>query len=196
MGQRLNIQIEMDIPDSNESKVLANAYYHWSGYTSSAYELVKKIADSNYWNDECKLADPVAQAINLLEVTGAGLTEEEFTDEYPEDIYKKATSRDKGLIAISEKGIKETQNWEEARVIINLSTGMVDMGGVYYLDEVDEVDEEDEDEDVENIPELEYDLHTSISDFTKVYNEFHEKIESKNFYKVIDTDKQVLVVIG
>ena len=193
MGQRLNIQIEMDIPDNSESKVLANAYYHWSGYTSSAYELVKKIADSNYWKEECKLADPVAQAISLLEVTGAGLTKNEFTDKYPESIYKISTDRNEGLIAISEAGIAETQNWEEARVTINLSTNMVDMGGVYYLDEVDE---EEEEETTEDIPELEYDLHTSISDFTKVYNEFHEKIESKNKYKVIDTHKQVLGVIG
>lgn len=174
MGQRLNIQIEMDIPDSNESKVLANAYYHWLGSTRSAYELVKLIADSEYWNDNCTIMDPVEKAIRILEVTGAGLTKDEF-------------------IAISEAGMLETQNWEEARVTINLTTKMVDMGGVYYLDEVDE---EDEDETLDDIPELEYDLHTSISDFTKVYNEFHEKIESKNFYKVIDTNKQVLGVIG
>ena len=193
MGQRLNIQIEMDIPDSSESKVLANAYYHWSGYTSSAYELVKMIADSEYWNDNCTIMDPVEKAIRLLEVTGAGLTKDEFTDMYPESKYNKSTTRSNGLIAISEEGIQETQYWEEARVTINLTTKMVDMGGVYYLDEVDE---EDEDETLEDIPELEYDLHTSISDFTKVYDEFHEKIESKNNYKVIDTHKQVLGVIG
>ena len=193
MGQRLNIQIEMDIPNSSESKVLANAYYHWSGYTSSAYELVKKIADSNYWNEECKLADPVAQAINLLEVTGAGLTKDEFTDEYPESIYKLSTDRNDGLIAISEAGIAETQNWEEARVTINLSTNMVDMGGVYYLDEVDE---EEEEETTEDIPELEYDLHTSIYEFDKVYYEFKWEIEGKSKHKVIDTDKQVLGIIG
>ena len=193
MGQRLNIQIEMDIPDSSESKVLANAYYHWSGYTSSAYELVKMIADSVYWNDNCTIMDPVEKAIRILEVTGAGLTKDEFTDVYPESKYKLSTNRNDGLIAISEKGIEETQNWEEARVTINLSTKMIDMGGVYYLDEVDE---EDEDEDVANIPELEYDLHTSIYEFVNVYNEFHEKVESKNNYKVIDTHKQVLAVIG
>ena len=193
MGQRLNIQIEMDIPDSSESKVLANAYYHQSGYTSSAYELVKKIADSNYWNDECMLADPVAQAISLLEVTGAGLTKDEFTDKYPESIYKLSTNRNDGLIAISEAGMLETQNWEEARVTINLTTKTVDMGGVFYLDEVDEVDE---DETLEDIPELEHDLHTSIYEFDKVYNEYQDKVESKNNYKVIDTDKQVLGVIG
>ena len=190
MGQRLNIQIEMDIPDSSESKVLANAYYHWSGYTSSAYELVKMIADSEYWNDNCTIMDPVEKAIRILEVTGAGLTKDEFTEAYPESKYKLFTNINDGLIAISEEGMLETQNWEEARVTINLTTKMVDMGGVYYLDEVDE------DETLDDIPELEYDLHTSISDFTKVYNEFHEKLESKNKYKVIDTNKQVLDVIG
>ena len=193
MGQRLNIQIEMDIPNSSESKVLANAYYHWSGYTSSAYELVKQIADSDYCNVECTIMDPVEKAIRLLEATGAGLTKDEFTDTYPESKYKLSTNRNDGLIAISEAEMTETQNWEEARVTINLSTNMVDMGGVYFLDEVDE---EDEDETLEDIPELEYDLNTSIHDFTKVYNEFHEKIESKNNYKVIDTHKQVLGIIG
>lgn len=193
MGQRLNIQIEMDIPDSSESKVLANAYYHWSGYTSSAYELVKQIADSDYCNVECTIMDPVEKAIRLLEATGAGLTKDEFTDEYPESKYKLSTNRNDGLIAISEAGMTETQKWEEARVTINLSTNMVDMGGVYFLDEIDE---EEEEETTEDIPELEYDLHTSIYEFDKVYDEFHEKLESKNKYKVMDTNKQVLGVIG
>ena len=192
MGQRLNIQIEMDIPDSSESKVLANAYYHWSGYTSSAYELVKMIADSEYWNDNCTIMDPVEKAIRLLEVTGAGLCPDELTDTYNTPKYKLTRGRNSGLIAISEEGINNTVYWEEARVTINLTTKMVDMGGVYYLDEVDE---EDEDETLDDIPELEYDLHTSISDFTKVYNEFQEKLESKNKHKVIDTNKQVLSVI-
>ena len=193
MGQRLNIQLEIDIPNSGDRQVLANAYYHWSGYTSSAYELVKYIVESHYCDEECTFVDPVEKAIRLLEATGAGLTKDEFTDVYPESKYKLSTNRNDGLIAISEAGMLETQNWEEARVTINLTTKMVDMGGVYYLDEVDE---EDEDETLDDIPELGYDLHTSISDFIKVYNEFHEKIESKNNYKVIDTHKQVLGVIG
>ena len=191
MGQRLNIQIEMGISNSSENKVLANAYYHWSGYTSSAYELVNKIVQSGVYSLD--ILDPVEKAIRLLEATGAGLTQDEFTETYDEEIYKKATSRNEGLIAISEEGIEETQHWEEARVIINLSTGMVDMGGVYYLYEVDELDE---DESLDDFPELEYDLHTSIYEFVDVYNEFHEKVESKGNYKVIDTHKQVLGVIG
>ena len=191
MGQRLNIQIEMDIPDSSESKILANAYYHWSGYTSSAYELVNTIVQSGTYSLD--ILDPIEKAIRMLEVTGAGLTKDEFTETYPESKYKLSTNRNDGLIAISEAGMLETQNWEEARVTINLSTNMVDMGGVYFLDEVDELDEE---EDIADMPELEHDLHTSIYEFDKVYNEYQEKVESKNIHKLIDTNKQVLGVIG
>ena len=84
----------------------------------------------------------------------------------------------------------EIQKWEEARVTINLSTNMVDMGGVYYLDEVDK------DETLEDITKLENDLYTTIENFTKVYDEFQEKVESRDIYKVIDTHKQLLGVIG
>ena len=190
MGQRLNIQIEIDIPNSGDRQVLANAYYHWSGYTNSAYELVKMIADSDYCNVECTIMDPVEKAIRLLEATGAGLTKNEFTDTYPESKYKLFTNINDGLIAISEAGMTKTQNWEDARVTINLSTNMVDMGGVYYLDEVDK------DETLEDITKLENDLYTTIENFTKVYDEFQEKVESRDIYKVIDTNKQLLGVIG
>ena len=40
MGQRLNIEI------IENGKVLANAYYHWSGYTSSSLELTQEILEA------------------------------------------------------------------------------------------------------------------------------------------------------
>ena len=46
MGQRLNIQIEANNIDTNETVVLANCYYHWSGNTYSAMELVNEIVES------------------------------------------------------------------------------------------------------------------------------------------------------
>ena len=61
MGQRLNIQIEANDTNTNETKVLANCYYHWSGYTSSAMELVKEIVDSGIYNLD--ILDPVEKAI-------------------------------------------------------------------------------------------------------------------------------------
>lgn len=37
MGQRLVIQI------SNDDKILANAYYHWDGFTKNSLDLAKKL---------------------------------------------------------------------------------------------------------------------------------------------------------
>ena len=42
MGQRLNIEIW------NESKRLANAYYHWSGYTSSTLDETMKYYEEEF----------------------------------------------------------------------------------------------------------------------------------------------------
>ena len=46
MGQRLNIEI------INDDKVLANAYYHWAGYTTSAISLTETILHS-FIDDGC-----------------------------------------------------------------------------------------------------------------------------------------------
>ena len=131
MGQRLNIEIRKD------DKVLANAYYHWSGYTSSALgltdEILKNIDNVNFDNE-------VVRAVKLLEVTGAGLTSSEI-DILGEDMkninFKKAIDRNEGLIAISENGIKDTQYWEEARVEIHLDTQNIILDLYWDIDEDD-----------------------------------------------------------
>ena len=132
MGQRLNIQIEANDTDTNETKVLANCYYHWSGYTSSAMELVKEIVDSGIYNLD--ILDPVEKAIRLLEATGAGLAEDELTDTYNEPKYEKAISRNMGLIAISEEGTNRVATWEESRVTINLTTSSINMSDMFYAE--------------------------------------------------------------
>ena len=70
MGQRLNIEI------CNNTRTLANAYYHWGAYTSSALEYTAKIIDA-YYNLSDKITDDLELAVKLLEVTGAGVTDEE-----------------------------------------------------------------------------------------------------------------------
>lgn len=120
MGQRLNIEIKIN------SKVRANAYYHWSGYTESAKELAKNILkEAQRYNVK---ENPTVYAIKLLEVTKAGLTNTEIKiakEKYPEVEFAKATDRNSGLIAISDKGIKETRTWEEARVTLDFDKQIV-----------------------------------------------------------------------
>lgn len=122
MGQRLNIEIK------ENGKVLANAYYHWSGFTSSSLELTELILTNI---NSVKYKDKTVKAIKLLETTGAGLTDIERSfgqktiKDYSTYDFAECTGRNDGLISISEKGIEITQLWEDARVEINLDSETV-----------------------------------------------------------------------
>lgn len=130
MGQRLNIEIH------SGDNVLANAYYHWSGYTRSSIELAKRIVADH---DKVQEENQTLRAIRLLELTGARLTNVEI--EHAKSVgldnqFEPADSRNAGLIAISEKGMAETQLWEEARVTIDLADNTVTFDALWsYLKE-------------------------------------------------------------
>ena len=123
MGQRLVIDIR------DNEKVLANAYYHWSGYTGSAIELTNQILDNiDHVNPEYT---DIQKAVWLLYKTGARFNEKECYwmgkqgidiepfefafDGHPID-------RNEGLVCVSEKGETENVTWEEAHVDINILT--------------------------------------------------------------------------
>ena len=91
MGQRLNIEIV------ENGKCLANAYYHWSAYTDSSYDLARSIINAIPTINE---ENSVLRAIRLLEVTGARLMEDDL--DYAKEI-----------INIAEKYLKEEQTGEE-----------------------------------------------------------------------------------
>ena len=173
MGQRLNIQIEANDTDTNETKVLANCYYYWSGYTSSAMELVKKIVESGIYNLD--ILDPVEKAIRLLEATGSGLAGDELTDTYYAPKYKVSSDRNKGLIAISEEGKNSTVKYEESRVTINLTTGSINMSDMFY-DETDVFSRVDRETKLKNLYELKADLNSSFDTFQDLYTEITDNV--------------------
>ena len=173
MGQRLNIQIEANVTDTNETKVLANCYYHWSGYTSSAMELVKEIVESGVYNLD--ILDPVEKAIRLLEATGAGLAMDELTDTYNEPKYIVASNRNSGLIAISEAGTNRVAGWEESRVTINLTTGSINMSDMVY-EETDVFSRADRETKLKNLYELKADLNSSFDTFQDLYTELNDNL--------------------
>ena len=173
MEQRLNIQIEANDTDTYETKVLANCYYHWSGHTSSAMELVKVIVDSGIYNLDT--LDPVEKAIRLLEETGAGLAIDELTDTYNEPKYKVATSRNNGLIAISETGTNRVIELQESIITINLTTGSINMSDMFY-DETDEFSSAGYETYVKNLYELKADLNSSFNTFHALYTELSNNV--------------------
>jgi len=169
MGQRLNIEIV------ENGKCLANAYYHWSAYTDSSFELAKQIIEVIPTIKEEK---SVLKAIRLLEVTGAKLMESDL--EYAKNIgidcdFETATNRNDGLISITDKSINETRQWQEYALYIYLDEGRMNFQ-VIYNQEV--WDWEKDQREYEDNPMTRKDLLMLDIDFTDVkfdrINEFGE----------------------
>lgn len=131
MGQRLNIQI------LENDEVIANAYFHWSGYTSSALSLTNAILENMYTMEKEVEEERVLYAIRLLESTGALLKEDELElakKSYEDEEFQVAASRADGLISISAEGIEQTVNLEEGRVEIHIDKETVDFTVLYISD--------------------------------------------------------------
>lgn len=166
MGQRLNIEIKIN------GEVQANAYYHWSGYTSSAINLTKEILEQR--EDFLDRIEPKLSAIRLLEITRAGLTPKELEiakEDYSEVTFGECKGRNYGLIAVSEDGINETRLWEEGRVTIDFDEETVDFNVWSIWDKEEYLDE------YEKLPEKEIndlDFNTIMS-FETFLNDFSKK---------------------
>lgn len=191
MGQRLNIEIK------NQDKVLANAYYHWSGYTSSALELIQLILESL---EKVNFENNVIKAIKLLEETGAGLVNEEL--EYAKKIFEskniffsEGISRNEGLISITEEGIEKNRYWEESRVEIDLVNKTIKFDAVFKIS-IEEYEEEYVDEDVEDIPIYEIDFNSiQFNSFLMFKESILELINSEIYTIKIKGDDLIYIFI-
>lgn len=117
MGQRLNISI------CEGSEQLASCYYHWSGYTESAFELVSQIVRRFEELTENVVHDKKL-AVMLLEGTGASMTEDArnlFKSLYPDAPFSdKEADRNDGLIEIDCQGMDDCAFNAEQSVCIDL----------------------------------------------------------------------------
>ena len=165
MGQRLNIEIV------NGETSLANCYYHWSAFTTSALDLTKRIIDAYY--DSESIAG-LKMAVELLESTGGGVNEaeragiEKCAEKFGNIKFKDATNRNNGLISVTEEGKEETRKWEEGRVTIDLDSETFNFD-VAWFDTPEEFFEEYCDDDslqFEDLAECKYDL--SAVPFTEI----------------------------
>lgn len=118
MGQRLNMEIK------KKGKVLANAYYHWSAYTSSSYEITLDCIKYIQQNRDL-IKDSRLLAIRALESTGAGMNEEDL--EYMKNFksyfnlnFEPCRGRNEGILGVLPSSIEETQAWAEGTVILNI----------------------------------------------------------------------------
>lgn len=178
MGQRLNIELILN----GETK--ANAYYHWSGYTSSSIGLTSLVLEHT---KTIQHDNAVIRAVRLLEATGALLTEDEIKaakNIAPNERFDLAKSRNDGLIAITEKGISETRNWEEARVEIDFDHESINFSAIWTNEkETFLEDYEKEEEEYEQLPVSKYHFYDiSFDEFPLFAEDILEHIKKGMYY--------------
>lgn len=135
MGQRLNIEIH------ENGELLANSYFHWSAYTSSAIELTKE-ALSVY--DSIITNNPIQKAVRMLEETGAGIHEEELHEVVLKNdrllnqlrFSRKSKDRNQGFIHVLEDDMYRARDWDEGRVTIDIGDDTICFD-VLYTDTVE-----------------------------------------------------------
>lgn len=147
MGQRLEILI------MKNGKELANAYYHWSAYTSSSFELAKEIVMAIKAR-RVRQKDEIKKAIRLLEITGAGVTQNEkdylkVGGRFKNFKFMPCNGRNEGLIAVSPEGMKETRDWQEGQVFIDIGKRKVSFDVWSCFNGEEELKEYCEDEKIE-----------------------------------------------
>ena len=179
MGQRLNIEI------TDGSNVLANAYYHWSAYTHDSAELLKLILSERCITDDSTMSI-FEKAIYLLERTGAGFSSTELDYiknediDLPLDLIKFAKDRNEGLIAISTKGIKDTEYWEEGRLTVDILNLKVDFNVVWAPSDEEA---EDYEKDGAKLSLLPYDIRDMSFRDAFAFIEFvNDKYDNSEFY--------------
>lgn len=167
MGQRLNIEI------TDGEKTLANSYYHWSAYSRSAIYLLKEIICAYKSVKSIRMLDI---AVELLQATGAGVNEIEHSridsdksGKFNDISLKEATSRNDGLIAVTDEGIRETRFWEEGRVTVDLASETF-VFDVLWRNPENEYKEDYGDDSYYKLPENNFDFceQTSFSDIMKI----------------------------
>lgn len=140
MGQRLNVEIQ------DNGELLANAYYHWSGYTISAVGTAKKIVEEIMMKD---MTVNELEAIRLLEKTGAGIDTEELElvrDKYKDEEFIPTKGRNAGIINITEKKMDETRYWADATAIIDVGSETINIDAFYDMDKEAFMEDMDVDE--------------------------------------------------
>lgn len=98
MGQRLNLEIVYG------DNVLANSYYHWSGFTRSSLEVARKALEV-FDDTRTKGYERYELALDMLEHTGAKFGQQELNAWNSVEFF----NRNDGFIAITSYGINDTR---------------------------------------------------------------------------------------
>lgn len=127
MGQRLVVII------NNKGKNLANAYYHWDAYSLASLERIKPIIDFLKGKNIKNFG--ISDAIRLLQISGAEITDEELLYCKKNNIEVKRNyeniDRNRGLISVSKEEMENSLDWAEGTIEIYVNEKKIGYG-VYW----------------------------------------------------------------
>ncbi|WP_305205529.1 hypothetical protein [Faecalibaculum rodentium] len=131
MGQRLVVNI------TEGSDILANIYYHWSGYTSCSVVVLKLLVEIIQKNKGGNILCAIAKE---LEKSGGGIIQDDIKN-VPEDwgMMMPARDRNEGLMAITEPEISHNNQWAEEVAFINIVDGTVCNETYNYYEDLDQM---------------------------------------------------------
>lgn len=177
MGQRLNLSI------NKNGKVLANCYYHWSGYTNSA---MRKAQQALAFLDDQEGEIGVKEAVLALKETGATIDAENAQDYVEPD---EEVNRNAGIIGTTDEIIEMCEYWAECEIIIDVGTRKVNVIDALWHYSEEELEENEIE--IENLKELEVDdmEAVDIGNFWYVQDFFEENEYFKHngeFYRIIE----------
>ena len=172
MGQRLNLEI------TKKNRVVANAYYHWSAYTGSAYELTAMAYNYIKYNKD-SIKDSKLLAIRALEATGAGIPDwQEGESElrrlrnirkYSTTEFEPFQDRNHGIISCFTDSIKETEDWAEGTVTIDLDTESIRFDVFFFYDSIEEIKDSYDDFTEDEVAVFNYDFgQLSLGELTEI----------------------------
>lgn len=139
MGQRLVVNLVRD------NEIIANSYFHWSGYTETALQMTGNIIANLQSMKDLKKANPLDIAIAAFAIpdytpgfdsSERDYIEKNYTDRDISEIPFN-NDRNEGLMAISKQGIDDSVSAGEMIVDIKIDDGTI-VGEFVYPDESDE----------------------------------------------------------
>lgn len=136
MGERLVVDIEKN------GNTLAKVYYHWSGFTSCAIDECVKLINS--WKEKKGTTEPAEMTLfNIIRSYGGGISQnvclenevkhlEALNSGLP--IGETQGSRNEGLIAFTEEGMKYHDMWAEetATIYLDREEPTFEVSGTFY----------------------------------------------------------------
>lgn len=183
MGQRLNLEVCYD------GEVLANAYYHWSAYTSTSLRMLKKVLDA--YKNRTEIA-PLKVAVEILQATGAGVDKAEKASIAADTSggfdgikFQDAKNRNEGLLAVTKSGIEETRYWEEGRVTVDISTEEFVFDVMWRMSDA-EYEDGREPGAASNLPDTKFNFLEPCS--FRDYSKFEEAVQNNSDGVRIDDD--------